>query len=308
VSHRGRWLVIAATCFWGSSATLARYLFRDRDVPALQAVELRLLFAATMLGVWLLWRDPARLRIAPRDWGYFLVLGVFGLAAVQGSYYYSIAVLGVGLAILIQYLAPSLLVAWDLVRGVRVGPLTIVAVIGALAGTALLIGDIDPAMVRASPLQWAIGFSSAVSFAFYIVWSKRGLTRYRPETVLFVTFSIAAVLWTLVTPPTRILNAGYPADVWLGFLGLGVFSTLVPFMLFNAGLRRLGTTEAGILSTFEPVVAVVAATVFLAEPLRALQVVGALLVLGSAILSSTQQARGDPRRPAPLHHEARAGE
>ena len=31
----GRWLVFLATCFWGTTATLARSVFRDDGVPAL---------------------------------------------------------------------------------------------------------------------------------------------------------------------------------------------------------------------------------------------------------------------------------
>lgn len=290
-ASRGRWLVFAATFFWGTSATLARFAFRDRNVPPLTAVVLRLVFAVTLLGIWLAWRKPQALRVARQDWGYFIVLSLFGLAAVQGSYYYSIAVLGVGLAILIQYLAPSLLVLSDLVRGVHVTGRTIVAVLAALTGTVLLIGDIDPKGIRATPLQWAVSFSAALSFAFYVAYSKRGLARYRPETVLFHTFWIAAVFWMLVTPPWKIVAAGYGADVWMIFIALAVFSTLIPFLCFNAGLRSMPATEAGILSTLEPVVAVISAALFLGEALRPLQNLGALLVLVAAVLSSYREAQ-----------------
>ena len=294
---RGRAQVLAATFFWGTSATLARFVFRDRHVSPLAAVELRLVFASVLLGLWLA-TAPRAERIARRDWGYFLVLGLIGLAAVQGSYYYSISVLGVGLAILIQYLAPSLLVMWDMMRGVRVGPGTILAVIGALAGTALLLGDLDRTRIHATPIQWAVSFSAAFSFAFYIAWSKRGLARYEPRTVLFATFCIAAVFWAIITPPWRIVAAHFSAEVWIYFVLLGIFSTLVPFLLFNSGLRHLSATEAGILSTFEPVVAVISAAVFLGEGLRPLQCLGAFLVLLAAVLSS-QAATADSsqRRP-----------
>jgi drug/metabolite transporter (DMT)-like permease len=280
-------MVLGATVFWGTSATLARYAFRDRHVPPLAAVEMRLSLAATMLAVLILLKRSATFRVDRGDWGYFVILAVFGLAAVQGSYYYSISVLGVGLAILIQYLAPSILVATDVARGIHVSGRTLLAVVAALAGTVLLVGNIDPRSVKATPIQWAVSFSAALSFAFYIVWSKRGLSRYPPETVLFHTFWLAAVIWGIVTPPWKIVSAGYSAEVWWMFLTLAVFSTLVPFFLFNAGLRRLRSTEAGILSTLEPVVAVASAALFLGESLAPLQNVGALLVLFAAALSSS---------------------
>lgn len=282
----GRWLVFLATVFWGTTATLARSVFRDHGVPALSVVELRLVIAVLVLFVWMALRNRGALRVARADFGYFLVLGLFGVAAVQGSYYYSIARLGVGLAILLQYVAPSLIVLWDLARGRKPAPALIAAVTLALTGTALLVNGVDARTLHATPWDWAIGFSSAIIFAFYVVYSKRGLTRYAPETVLLYTFAIAALFWACVTPPWTIIAAHYSARLWACFLLLGIFSTLVPFRCFYAGLRRLPATEAGVISTSEPVVAIGAAALFLGESLRPLQMVGAALVIGAALLAS----------------------
>jgi drug/metabolite transporter (DMT)-like permease len=285
-AQAGRWLVFAATVFWASTATLARFVFRDRHVPPLTVVELRLTIAALVLFGYLVTRRRSALRIERRDIGYFLALGLFGVAAVQGSYYFTISKLGVGLAILVQYLAPTIIVAFDLVRGRWVGWTMIAAVLCALAGTGLLVGGVNQAALHAKPLYWGIAFLSAFVFAFYIVYSKRGLVRYPPETVLFYTFAIAAVFWACVTPPWRVLAAGYSRDLWGLFILLGLFSTLVPFGLFYAGLRRLPAAEASVIATSEPLVAMVTASVFLHEQLRPLQLVGAGLVLLAALLAS----------------------
>jgi drug/metabolite transporter (DMT)-like permease len=287
---RGRLYVGAATLFWGTSATLARFMFRDFAVPPTHAVEMRLLVAVALLGAGLALRRPEALRIERRDIGYFAVLGLFGMAAVQGTYYYAIAKLGVGLAILIQYLAPSLIVAYDLLRGGRIGAPTVAGVVGALIGTALLVGDVDRTMLHARPLDWIVGFGAAVSFAFYIVFSKYGLRRYRPETVLFYTLGVAALFWSVIVPPTRIVAAGHGAAIWAGFAALGIFNTLVPFSLFYAGLRHLTAAQAGIMATLEPVVAVITAAMLLGESLHALQWLGAVLVLGAAVVATRQSA------------------
>lgn len=282
--------MFAATVFWGMSATLARFVFRDRAVPPRTAVALRLAIAVTLLGAWLAWRRPAALRVRRDDWLYFAILGLFGVAAVQGTYYYAIARLGVGLAILLQYVAPALIVGFETMRGARVRPRVATAVLAAIAGTALLVGGAGTAG-RAIPLGgWLVGVGSAVSFAFYIVYSKRGLARYAPETVLFYTFLVAGLFWSSVTPPWRILAAGYDGGLWLTFLALGVFSTLVPFVCFYAGLRRLPAAEAGIVATMEPVVAVLSAALCLGEGLRSIQWLGAALVLGAALLAGGEDA------------------
>lgn len=288
---RGRLLVFGAAFLWGTSATLARSVFRDEHVPALLVVALRLSIAAALLAPWLALRAPHKLKIDRRDVGYLLILGLFGVAAVQGSYYYSISVLGVGLAILIQYLAPSLIVLLQLARGARVSAATLFAVAAALAGTALLVGNVDRTTLHATPLQWLISSLSAAIFAFYILYSKRGLARYAPETILFYTFAIAAIFWLIVTPPWVIAAQHYPLRLWFLFLLLGIFSTLAPFSLFYAGLRHLPATEAGIVATLEPVVAVISASVFLGEGLSGWQWMGAVMVLVASALASRAPAQ-----------------
>jgi drug/metabolite transporter (DMT)-like permease len=251
-------------------------------------VELRLVIAATALLAWMLARDPRLLRVDVRDLPYLLVLGIAGVAAVQGSYYYAIAKLGVGPAILLQYLAPSLIVVWDFVRGVRPRASMIMAVVLALAGTALLVSNMASGVGGATLFDRAIGFASAVIFAFYVMYSKRGLARYAPETLLFYTFVIAAIAWAIVIPPQRILAMHFEPSLWFRFLLLGLFSTLVPFRCFYSGLRRLPAAEAGIIATAEPVVAIIAAGVFLGESLAAIQYVGAVLVIAAAVLATRE--------------------
>ncbi len=281
-------MVVAAATLWGASATVARLVFRDYDVPPLTVVELRLLIACALMLPWLAWRTPSALRVARADWGYFGILGIFGVAAVQGTYYYSIAHLGVGLSILLQYLAPALIVLYEMIRGGPARPRMLLAVAAAVAGTGLLVGGVDAAPLHASPRDWVAGFGSAVSFAFYIVYSKRGLARYAPLTVLLYTFLIAGAFWAIVTPPWRIAAAHYRPSVWGLFLTIGIGSTLIPFAFFYGGLRRLRAAEAGILATIEPVVAVALAAAFLGEGLQSVQWLGAALVIGATLLASLQ--------------------
>ncbi|MEY4373843.1 MAG: hypothetical protein RL760_9 [Candidatus Eisenbacteria bacterium] len=282
----GRLLVILSAFSWGLSATLARSVFRDSGVPPLQAVELRVSIAFTVLLLWTLFRDRRAWRIERRDVGYLAVLGLVGVTAVQATYYHAIATLGVGMAILLQYLAPSLIVLWHLLRGQRPQPSMLFAVLFALIGTGCIVRGMDARTMHATSFDWFIGFASAVIFAFYILYSKRGLLRYRPETLLLYTFGIAALFWMVVIPPTHIVEAGYPMAVWLRFGLLGVFSTLVPFWAFYAGLRRLPPAEASVIATLEPVIGIVASAVFLHESLGVVQMFGAAAVIFAAILAT----------------------
>ncbi len=299
-SHRaaqGRLLVFSAATLWGTSATLARFVFHDRQVSPFVVVELRLAIAVMVLAPLLFLTRREALRVRREDWGTFATLALLGVATVQGSYYYTISRLGVGLAILLQYLAPAIIVAWGVVRGRPASARTLASVAGAIGGTALLVGGVHATAATARPLDWGVGFASAFFFAFYILYSKRCLARYRPETVLLWTFAIAGMFWAVVTPPWRIVGARYDASLWMMFFALGMFSTLVPFTLFYKGLERLPATEAGIVATLEPVVALFSAWIFLGEALTLRQWFGAALVLAASLLASAQDPDQPPTAP-----------
>jgi probable blue pigment (indigoidine) exporter len=90
-------------------------------------------------------------------------------------------------------------------------------------------------------------------------------------------------------PPSKVLATASQPGVAAGFLVLGVFSTLVPFALFYSGLRRLPSSEAGVIATSEPVIGIVTAAVALGEVLEPMQLLGAVLVLAAALLASRSQ-------------------
>lgn len=293
----GALFVSGATLFWGLSGTLARFIFRDRHVPPFTAVEMRLAVALLVLGPWLVLRRPATFRVRGGDVVPLALLGLIGVAAVQGTYYYALATLGVGLAILIQYLAPALVVIHDLTRGVRPPPRMLAAVGAALVGIVLLVGDLEPAAGRAGALAWLSAFASAATFAFSIVWTKRVLTHCEPETAQFYSFAVAWVLFAVITPPWRIAQAGYDGGTWLLFAALGIFSVLIPVRLFYAGLKRMTASRASVLATLEPPIAIVSSSLFLGEGLRPLQWVGAVLILSASVLTSTDPAVTAPEHP-----------
>ncbi len=71
---------------------------------------------------------------------------------------------------------------------------------------------------------------------------------------------------------------------WTGILGVAIISTVVAVTLFLVGLAAIGPTNASVLSTFEPVTAVVLAALFLGEPIGVSVVAGGALILGAAII------------------------
>ncbi|MGH3046529.1 MAG: EamA family transporter [Gaiellaceae bacterium] len=55
---------------------------------------------------------PASLRVAPRELAFLAAFGILGLAFVQFFYFVAIARLPIGIALVIQYLAPVFVALW----------------------------------------------------------------------------------------------------------------------------------------------------------------------------------------------------
>jgi len=246
-----------------------------------------------LAGFWL--KNPRFLKIKPSDLPYLIILGVVGVAGVHYSYYYAISKTNVATAILLQYLAPALILLFAVVvQGEPFSLLKLLSLLCAFAGCFLVVGGYDLKLFATNKIGVLAGLIAAGFFAFYSLYAERGLRRYPLWTMLFYGFTAAALFWWCIYPPWKILAAHYSLKIWFIFFVLGVFSAIVPFGCYFAGLRAIGATRASITAMLEPVIAGVAAYLFLGETLSALQVVGGVLVLGG--IGLLQMARKPLKR------------
>ena len=105
----GYLFVVAAATFWASAASASKFLFNSGVTP-FQLVQLRITTASA---------GPLPLALFPpaascsgsrrRDIAYFLLLGTFGMAAINITYLYAISHLNVAAALILEYLAPVLI-------------------------------------------------------------------------------------------------------------------------------------------------------------------------------------------------------
>ncbi len=164
-----------------------------------------------------------------------------------------------------------------------VTPAKFLALALTFGGNVLMLGAGRP-RVTPDPLGLGAGLLSAASAAFYTLYSKRALARYHPQTVLFWALVFAALPWVFLHPPTLFLSrTWHPFEPPLFFL-FAVFATVIPDSLYFRGLRDLTSSQAGLISTLEPVVAAFTAYLALGEQLTLAEAGGALLVLAGIAL------------------------
>jgi drug/metabolite transporter (DMT)-like permease len=67
-------------------------------------------------------------------------------------------------------------------------------------------------------------------------------------------------------------------------LAIILMATVIPVVTFLAGLKRIGPTNASLLSTLEPVVTVLLAAALFGERLSPLALAGGFLILVAVVL------------------------
>jgi drug/metabolite transporter (DMT)-like permease len=261
------------------NGSLARYLLDD-GMSAARLSQLRSVVAFGLLLGALAAFSPRRLRIARGDIAHMAWLGVAGIALVHASYFLAISRMDIGVALVIQYLAPALLLIWLRIVHKRRARWSLWAAVAlSVAGCALVVdapsgaGDLDAIGVLAA-------LAGAVTLAIYLTSSERAGRRYDAFTTLTWGFGFATLFWLIVAPawtfPWHQLDS--LRNVALA-LGVAVIGTLVPFLLMVSALRHLPATHVAVVAMLEPVLASIIAWAIHDQALAVIQVAGGAIVL-----------------------------
>jgi drug/metabolite transporter (DMT)-like permease len=292
-------VAVAATLF-AVNGTVSKVILAS-GISARQLTEVRCAGAVVGLVLLAAVTRPASLRIRAKDLPLLLALGVVGLALVQWSYFYAIARLEIGIALLIQFVGPILVALWArFVFGERVRQRIWLALALALAGLTLIVQIWHGG--RHSGAGIAAAVVAAVTYAAYILLAERGVRRRDPISLSAWGFLFATLFWSVLAPwwdfpsgrvDDHVSLLGHLAStdlpVWLLMLWMIVLGTIVPFLLVVGALRHITATRAGITGMLEPVVAIVVAWAWLGESLEPVQLSGALITLAGIGLAQTSR-------------------
>jgi drug/metabolite transporter (DMT)-like permease len=288
--------VIAAATF-GMSGAFIKPLLEAGWSPA-AAVTLRALVGGVVLapfaivslrGRWIsLWR--ARWRV--------LTMAIIGVASTQLLYFAAIERVPVSTAILFEYMAPLLLVAFVWVRTRRM-PKAVVLIgsVVAVAGLVLVVGPGGSGALDPVGLFFAAGAS--IGCAVYFVIAARPSADLPPVALAASGLLIGSLALAIVgltglvpwqMPMGAVLLLGTPAPWWVPLLIVGVVATGIAYATSITASEMLGSRLASFLGLLEVVAAAIYAWILLGEDLTALQLVGGILILaGIAFVRSEKK-------------------
>jgi drug/metabolite transporter (DMT)-like permease len=300
-------LVWAAVVLWSLNAVISKIILESAGLSSMRLAEVRAVGAALILVVAVaLWR-PASLRTNRRELVFLAVFGILGLAFVQLFYFVGIQRLDIGIALVINYLAPVFVALWArffVHEPVRRRLWLAIAL--CLLGLSLVVelwggsSSLDSVGVLACLV-------TALAYAAYVLMAERSLEGGRDAySLLAWGFTFAALIWAVLQPwwsfPFELVDGSasllgrfedVEAPVWLLLAYIVVLGTVVPFIFHVSALHHVPATRVTIVAMLEPVLAAMVAWVWLGEELAAIQILGGLIVLVGVVLA--QSARGEDR-------------
>lgn len=309
---KGYALALLAATSWATGGITAKWMFTAageataawRVPPLGMTVEpvvlagARALTAFAILIIYIAFMKRGALKIRRSDLLFLVVFGVVGLAGVHITYFQAISHTNVATAILLEYLAPILVLIFSvLFLRERLTWTLPVGVVLSITGCALVVGILREGGLSVSPVGLAWGLASAVFFAGYSLMGRYAAPRYSPWTLLAYGLGFAGVFWLLyLRGPAGIVPAFGSTVATVAVIFIAVVSTIVPFGAFLKALHYIDPTRATIVATLEPVIAGGVAYVLLGEVFDASQLLGGVLVLGAIIIVQAP-GRAAPAQP-----------
>lgn len=285
-------LTLLGATLWGVSGTSVQFVGNFRHMNLEWLLTMRLITAGllTVLYGWI--RQGNAIFNVFRNWRDTLglvVFGVFGMALCQYTYFRSIVIAGAGIATVLQYLAPSMIIIYLLVRyGKRPSTGEIISVILALAGTICLMGNngFSFESFRSDVLFW--GLLSAVGVAVYSVSPVRLLATY--GTIPIVGFGM--LLSGLVAAVLFQQPHSYATwDVWtvVGCFNVVFLGTIVSFNAYLEGVKRIGAVSGSILSSIEPISAAFFGWALLGNQFNWVGILGMAMIITTVIIIALEK-------------------
>lgn len=296
----GLGLALASALAFGGSGVAAKPLI-EAGLDPLHVVWLRVAGAAlVMLPV--AWRHRNLVRERPALLAGF---GLFAVAGVQAFYFAAISRIPVGVALLVEYLAPALVLGW--VRFVQHRPVTRAAA----AGVVLAVGGLACVVEVWAGLSFdAVGLTLALGAACcqvgYFVLSDQGSHGAtdagppHPFGVIAYGLLVGALVLTVVARPWGMNYAalgasaemnGHAVPAWLLLGWIVLLATVLAYVTGVVSVRLLSPQVAGVVACLEAVIATVLAWVLLGEHLSAPQLVGGGVVLIGAFIAQSAAPR-----------------
>lgn len=290
----GMGLAIMGALFWGLSGTSVQFLENAKHLNVEWLLEVRLLLAGLLTILLAYMQDGIRIFDIfknPKDFGKLLIFGLLGIALAQYSYFKAIAISGVGVATVLQYVAPTLLIIYLFLRYFKKPtPAEFCCVLLALTGTICIVSQegLDISTINGDALFW--GLISAASICVYTLQPIELLKKYSTTSIVGFAMFICGIL-SLAMFQQIDSEAIWDGMTWFGLFTIIILGTVVSFNAYIEGVRRIGAVQGSILSSLEPISAAIFGWALLGNGFTLVGIFGMFCIIATVFIIAWDRQR-----------------
>jgi len=284
---------------WGANYSLIKRCFDE--IPPHPFNALRLVVASTVFFAAIrLARRRARVAgarvsavvhtpepLTRRDRWLLVALGLVGHCGYQLCFVGGVAETSVSNAALIIGATPVVVAMASAALGrERIGRLHWIGAAISASGIYLVVGR-GAAFGGPSFHGDLLVMGSVACWATYTIGSSHLVARHSPLFVTGTTMAIGTVPYTLLALPAlaRLDWRGIPPWVWFALVASALLALCVGYLIWYAGVQRIGPARTSVYSNLVPIVAMTVAAAWLGEPISGAKAIGAAAVLGGVFLT-----------------------
>ena len=290
----GMALAILGALFWGLSGTSVQYLEGVKHLNVEWLLEVRLLVAGFLTIILAYMQDGMRIFDIfknKKDVGKLLIFGVLGIALAQYTYFRAIAISGVGVATVLQYVAPTLIIIYLFLRYFKQPSFVeSCCVLLAMVGTVCIVSQdgLDIANINGEALLW--GLISAASICVYTLQPIELLKKYGTTSIvgfaMFICGFISLAMFQQIDS-----EAIWDGMTWLGLFAIIILGTVVSFNAYIEGVRRIGAVQGSILSSLEPISAALFGWALLGNEFTFIGIIGMICIIATVFIIAWDRQR-----------------
>ena len=205
----------------------------------------------------------------------------------------------VAIATLCYYMAPTIVILLSpIIFRERMTVKKAVCAAVAIAGMVLVSGVVGGGENEVSIPGILLGLGAAVLYAFIVILNKKipGIDAYRKTSVQLLSAGLAMVPYLLLTGSFQAEGLSLSAAALV--LVVGIVHTGTAYTLYFGSMDGLRVQTVAILSYIDPVSALLFSAFLLREPLTPLNILGAVMIIGSAMAAEIRKT--DPPAPQNL--------
>ncbi len=279
-------LVALSACCFAVMPVFARIAY-DSGVDTSTLLLGRFLIGGTILAV-LVWikRSP----LPPKSsWPILVLLGLVGYTGTSFCYFTALNHASASLVSLLLYAYPSLVILLGFfIAHEKITRNNLLSLVCASGGCMLVIGLSGKGDLKGIILA----LCAAGIYSLYIIISSTVVgskTAMASSAVIMLGSAFSYCCMALLKGVSLPKNA----NAVMAVLAIACISTVIAFWSFFAGLARIGSAKASLVSTLEPLVTVLCAVLFLGEHLTISIIAGGLLILLGLVLSALPSPEAD---------------